>query len=450
MSSFEAIKVKDSAGSIWELDLNGGMPTNVRAVNSDAFKDVSIQYPLPTNGDSLYSKDIDADNSDNGGFTGVVTDYFDNLLTVNTDASATNPKVLSIALQRTIQIDGVNIGCNDPAKDFSNVVIKVYGSGGTLKFTKDLSADNTKRNSQEIGISPVIANRIDIEFHTADEVCLSNLAIFKAIDVRASLDALSIITGEIENIESARGSLRISPTSEFKLEVARGNLPGLSFDIITALNRSVPSSQITVGPQGELYPFLAAASQLSIVSDDADDDVAGTGAQQIFIVGLDANWDVITETVDLAGTTPVTTTQSFLRINPGTRISAGADKTNQGNISITVGADNLGLITTGESLLKQGVYSVPRGFTAFNTNKNYTCGKADEVEIIESAEFGNNGTVVQFDNFFIFEGSVSFVPQNYFRIEERTDIDLRASRSAGTSARASVFYELLLADNDLL
>ena len=36
----------------------------IQDVKSDAFQNVSVQYPLPTDSDSVYVKDIDTTNSD--------------------------------------------------------------------------------------------------------------------------------------------------------------------------------------------------------------------------------------------------------------------------------------------------------------------------------------------------------------------------------------------------
>lgn len=408
------------------------------------------QEPIPTNGDSVYVSDLDLDGCDNGDFSGLITDYFDDLSTSNCNVTSDNPKTMTIAFQRTIQTDVIGFGCQEDGKSFSNLVVKFYGSGDTLRYTKDLSADNTKYQSRLIKFPPLIANKIVLEFHTADEVCLSNIIAYKAVDTNSTLSGLSILTDEVENITTARGALNINPTSEFKLEVARGNIPGLSYDVLTAVSRAVPSSQITIGTQNVVYAFPGSAAQLSVVSSSALDTAGGTGAHTLLIIGLDSAYNPITELVTLNGTTPVLTTQSFLRVNPGGLVtSAGALLSNDGILTASIGANVLASILQHESRYKQMVYTVPAGFTAFNTNKNYSCGSGDEVEIIEVADFGN-GVKVEFDNFFMYEDVINFVPQNMFGIPEKTDIDIRAVRSAGNSAKVSGFYEILIADNTLL
>lgn len=183
----------------------------LKYVYPDAFKEVDVQYPLPTNDDSVYVTDVDVTNSDNGGFSGSITDYFDSLKTVNNDASATNPKTIKIWFNRTIQCSSVGFGCDDLTKNFSNIVIKTLGSGEVVRDTFNAyQNDNTKRNSQVIDITPAKLNGVIIEFHTADEIGLSNLIIFKSQNVNSRIQAISEISGQSENINSFAGALNVT------------------------------------------------------------------------------------------------------------------------------------------------------------------------------------------------------------------------------------------------
>lgn len=168
------------------------------------------QNPIPVNADSIYATDIDVANSDNGGFSGIVTDYFDSLKTVNNDASATNPKIIKIWFDRSYQTSSIGFGCDDLGKSFSNIKIKILGSGDVVRYTKDLSADNTKYNSLVIDFPPLVINGAIIEFHTTDEIGLSNIIIYKTRNVDAQLSAISDLTGESENVGSFRGALNIN------------------------------------------------------------------------------------------------------------------------------------------------------------------------------------------------------------------------------------------------
>ena len=163
----------------------------LKTVGSDpaTFHTVDSQHPMPADGDSLYLKDIDVSNSDNGGFSGVVTDYFDSLKTVNNDATATNPKVIKIWLNRSMQTNSIGFGCDDLTKSFSNIKIEFLGSGEEVRYTRDLSADSTKRNSYVVKLPPLALNGIRISFLTADEIGLSNIILWKTTNVNATIHA---------------------------------------------------------------------------------------------------------------------------------------------------------------------------------------------------------------------------------------------------------------------
>jgi len=167
-----------------------GLPVNIVAGGTgggtveagDSFKDA--QHPLATNGDSIYSKDIDITRSNMYNFSGVVTDLFDNLHSVNTDASSNTPKEMLIHLKRTLLLNGLGLGSSDGG-NFSNVKITLILSGGSEIIVYDNSSDNTKRTTEQIrfsviGVNAIIqsifpTNAIKIEFYTADEVQITNL-----------------------------------------------------------------------------------------------------------------------------------------------------------------------------------------------------------------------------------------------------------------------------------
>ena len=99
---------------------------------------------------------------------------------------------------------------------------------------------------------------------------------------------------------------------------------------------STPEDIWTVGG---LIPFPAAADFVSIVSDSADDTLAGIGAQTLLVIGVDDTFNIITEIVDMDGLTPVLTTQQFLFVNRSAVASAGSTAGNVGLITYTIGAD---------------------------------------------------------------------------------------------------------------
>jgi hypothetical protein len=148
--------------------------------------------------------------------------------------------------------------------------------------------------------------------------------------------------------------------------VAAGRCPGMSFVEFVARNPDVDTGTVpeTVGPTGGVLTFRAAAAVVEVVSSSADDDgsPAGTGAWTIRIDGLDANWDMISETVTLNGTTAVATVQEFLRINMVEVTTAGTGGVNAGNITLRdagAGATR-SYIVAARGRSEVGMVSVPR------------------------------------------------------------------------------------------
>ena len=76
------------------------------------------------------------------------------------------------------------------------------------------------------------------------------------------------------------------------------------------------------------------AETLTVVSNSAEDAIGGTGAHTLQLFGLDQNGAEVSETVTLAGQTPVTTTQSFWRCNRNTVLSAGSNRANVGELVV--------------------------------------------------------------------------------------------------------------------
>jgi hypothetical protein len=121
-------------------------------------------------------------------------------------------------------------------------------------------------------------------------------------------------------------------------------ITGFNDDINTA---TVPED---VWPVGGLVAYPAAADQVSMVSDDAADTIAGTGAQLVQIEAIDANLNVVTEIMALNGTTPVLSVGLFLAVNGARVISTGSGGKNAGVITFTIDSNLNDAIAIGKNL----------------------------------------------------------------------------------------------------
>ncbi len=114
---------------------------------------------------------------------------------------------------------------------------------------------------------------------------------------------------------------RLAP---WMFQAARGDLNNV---IVNSVNASTPSlaSGITsdIWQNGGILLQQSTAQRIRIVSSSANDGAGGSGARQVEVRGLDANFDIQDELVNLNGTTPVFTVGTYRRHFRTSVIEAG-------------------------------------------------------------------------------------------------------------------------------
>ena len=148
----------------------------------------------------------------------------------------------------------------------------------------------------------------------------------------------------------------INPTSTFEIDVAAGRVPNHSVVNIFGYNDNVGTGFIPLWENNTAYVYPTSAVQMSVVSSSASDT-----SVSIVIQGLDSNHDVLNEVVTLNGTTAVTTSGSFLRIN-GVVTTAGNAI---GNITVSQGGTTYAKMMAGTGRNQAALYTVPRGYTFY-------------------------------------------------------------------------------------
>jgi len=123
---------------------------------------------------------------------------------------------------------------------------------------------------------------------------------------------------------------------DYKFEVADGNVEGESLTAIVSRNASFGTTFEDVWGEGGVMVYPTAAETWEIVSDNAADSAAGTGARTIFVTSLDDSVLVQTQTVTMNGTTPVTLTGTHFRPQSIIALTAGSNETNVGKITLRV------------------------------------------------------------------------------------------------------------------
>jgi len=168
---------------------------------------ITVQNPLPTDGDSVYAKDIDVANSSIGDFSGSITDLFDSRTSTIT-TSADNP-TFTIALLRPVHNHSITLVTS--SGDFSNVTIVAKDASGTVLETIDDSSNSAKYTAHGYNFTDIDKWCVAvITFSTTDDVTLSFLGIDKSVHTVAHIHA-ERPDGTIGSIDAtAGGNLKIS------------------------------------------------------------------------------------------------------------------------------------------------------------------------------------------------------------------------------------------------
>lgn len=141
-------------------------------------KEISAQNPVPTDGDTVYEKDIDVSRSIIGNFSGSVTDVFNNLHTEISDNTANNPKLLTVHFNRTIPTLLIGLGSSEGGT-FSNTKIIGILSGGVETVLSDYTNDSNNYPTFPFQFTNSGLNAVRFEFHTVNKVSLTNVFIPK-------------------------------------------------------------------------------------------------------------------------------------------------------------------------------------------------------------------------------------------------------------------------------
>lgn len=148
-----------------------------------------------------------------------------------------------------------------------------------------------------------------------------------------------------------------------KLYRARGDYDGVANFSKFGYNEDLDNGVAeTLWAAGGTWTRMASADTLDVVSSSGNDtNSSGSGARQVLITGVDENGITQTETVNLSGVTPVTTSGSWLGVNRVAVSSAGATTYNEGNITIsaTGAATTQAYVPAGDSITQQLIFTVP-------------------------------------------------------------------------------------------
>jgi hypothetical protein len=240
---------------------------------------------------------------------------------------------------------------------------------------------------------------------------------------------------------------------DMMLAVALGCIPGYTSFRKFGMNPDVDTGTEEVWPLGTLRVLPTSAGALSIVSDSiADVMTTGTGAWELVVEGLDSNYDPISETVEMDGTTPVASVSSdWFRVNRMYNITAGTGGVNAGNITCSIGGDTQAYVEANQGQTHQTHYTVPRAHTLVITGFHYSVGRMGntDLQVWSQVKFFNGGTGNEawrtLDDTFMFENNFDN-DHDVFLIPEKCEIRQRVVATTTNAEIACTYSGYLVED----
>lgn len=229
---------------------------------------------------------------------------------------------------------------------------------------------------------------------------------------------------------------------QFDLQVARGLIAGHSTVNIYGYQPSVAQTFIPLWENATAYTYPVAATTMNLAGSNGD-------TATILISGLNALYELTSESVVLNGTTPVTTVNSYLRIN-SMSVSVGS-ATNPAGVVTLKDLTNTTIyaqINAGVGRTQAAIYTVPAGYTFYlsrvdlNTSLN---GNNFVTYRNRSASVTGVVTLTQQAPFATVYNAQRVMPRPFV---EKTDIQLQALVNSSTGA-VSVSAEGYLVKNNI-
>ena len=202
-------------------------------------------------------------------------------------------------------------------------------------------------------------------------------------------------------------------------------------------HRNVGSSSfVDIGSNEAAHILPTTAVTLDVVSSSANDIFpSGSGVNLLLLIGLDNDFNHLQEVVALNGTTTVTTTNSFIRLNQVVILNSGSQNNGAGGDIQITNSDIWAQCFTGELGFFIGSYTVPAGHTLIARNLIFWASEGADIEIRSFIDAPASG--VPFNNpltFYVNANSWSYegLP---FPIPEKATLFFRGKTSSGGQTR---------------
>ena len=220
-----------------------------------------------------------------------------------------------------------------------------------------------------------------------------------------------------------------------KLQVSRGLVRDTEARNIFGFNETIGTDYVPAWENATTYTYPTVALNMTAVSSNtADTDVT------IITIGLDENYNRISNTVTLNGTSDVNI-GSFYRINDVITLSGNA----RGNVTIANSAVTYAKINQGTGKNQASIFTVPAGYEFYLYRIDAFCATAslnNRHLFFRNFIRQSNGTILRVAETTFLE-QMNIQRRIPFRYTEKTDIQLQLKSSASTQ-EIGVFAEGIL------
>lgn len=241
-----------------------------------------------------------------------------------------------------------------------------------------------------------------------------------------------------------RSITQVGTSEPFELQVARGQIPGHSalhkFGAVPAM--SINTTGTVWDVNDALYPWSVLATAGTLTVDRADASDAG---KIITIIGLDPDYNEISENVTLTNATGNATTKSFVRVYRSYMYNGSA--TNVGNIDIKRSGTTVARITAGKGQTLMAVYTVPAGYTAFLTQGVMSVQSGADATGNFYVRYGGQVAFRIAHTFEVASAEYFYAFHTPFAVPEKSDLDVRASVRSN-NARITAAFDMILIKNE--
>jgi hypothetical protein len=240
-------------------------------------------------------------------------------------------------------------------------------------------------------------------------------------------------------------SNKIAYLEEEKIKISRGQVRGTipvhKFGAVPAMSTNTTGT--LWDKNNTIYPWSvwdSGANTVTVGSSSASDV-----GKSVVVVGLDENYDIYEEEIDLTNQDGNISTSTFIRVH---RAFMGNGDSNVGTISIKNGATDVAVITPQFSQTLMAVYSIPRNYTGYLYQGTASAQSGADATGNMFIRYGGT-TAFRVGHSFEFAGAGGQYTYNFSfppALPEKSDIDVRII-TRSNNGRYTAAFDLLLVKN---